>query len=106
MCVCARRRGEFSAAEVVLLHGFCSSRPVVACQSTDLSRQLVFVFHLDVFRTFPGLRELDLSLNGLRNLTVDAGDFVHLEVSAEGSSSLWFLMTSEFSRMQGMSHVH
>ncbi|KAJ6664826.1 hypothetical protein lerEdw1_005798 [Lerista edwardsae] len=35
---------------------------------------------LDVFRTFPGLRELELSLNGLRNLTVNAGDFLHLEV--------------------------
>nr|XP_034970637.1 X-ray radiation resistance-associated protein 1 [Zootoca vivipara]XP_034970638.1 X-ray radiation resistance-associated protein 1 [Zootoca vivipara] len=35
---------------------------------------------LDVFRTFPGLRELELSLNGLRNIKVNAGDFPHLEV--------------------------
>ncbi|CAI5773577.1 X-ray radiation resistance-associated protein 1 [Podarcis lilfordi] len=35
---------------------------------------------LDAFRTFPGLRELELSLNGLRNLKVNAGDFPHLEV--------------------------
>nr|XP_016852922.1 PREDICTED: X-ray radiation resistance-associated protein 1 isoform X2 [Anolis carolinensis] len=35
---------------------------------------------LDVFRTFPELRELELSLNGLRNLKVNAGDFPHLEV--------------------------
>ncbi|XP_066475537.1 X-ray radiation resistance-associated protein 1 [Tiliqua scincoides] len=35
---------------------------------------------LEGFRTFPGLRELELSLNGLRNLKVSAGDFPHLEV--------------------------
>ncbi|XP_061485099.1 X-ray radiation resistance-associated protein 1 isoform X2 [Rhineura floridana] len=35
---------------------------------------------LEVFRKFPGLRELELSLNGLRNLKVNAGDFPHLEI--------------------------
>ncbi|XP_053163414.1 X-ray radiation resistance-associated protein 1 [Hemicordylus capensis] len=35
---------------------------------------------LEVFRNFPGLRELELSLNGLRNLQVYAEDFPHLEV--------------------------
>nr|XP_060623143.1 X-ray radiation resistance-associated protein 1 [Anolis sagrei ordinatus] len=35
---------------------------------------------LDVFCTFPELRELELSLNGLRNLKINAGDFPHLEV--------------------------
>ncbi|XP_063160406.1 X-ray radiation resistance-associated protein 1 [Candoia aspera] len=35
---------------------------------------------LEIFRKFPGLRELELSLNGLRNLKVNAGDFPHLEI--------------------------
>ncbi|XP_070605514.1 X-ray radiation resistance-associated protein 1 isoform X2 [Erythrolamprus reginae] len=35
---------------------------------------------LEIFRNFPGLRELDLSLNGLRNLKVRTGDFPHLEI--------------------------
>ncbi|XP_044306108.1 X-ray radiation resistance-associated protein 1-like [Varanus komodoensis] len=35
---------------------------------------------LEVFRKFPVLRELELSLNGLRNLKVDAGDFPYLEI--------------------------
>ncbi|NXE55228.1 XRRA1 protein, partial [Casuarius casuarius] len=34
---------------------------------------------LEAFRKFPGLRELELSLNGLRNLKITAGDFLHLE---------------------------
>ncbi|XP_065482911.1 X-ray radiation resistance-associated protein 1 [Caloenas nicobarica] len=34
---------------------------------------------LEPFRKFPGLRELELSLNGLRNLKISAGDFLHLE---------------------------
>ncbi|XP_026580197.1 X-ray radiation resistance-associated protein 1-like, partial [Pseudonaja textilis] len=34
---------------------------------------------LETFRNFPGLRELELSLNGLRNLKVRIGDFPHLE---------------------------
>ncbi|NXU31270.1 XRRA1 protein, partial [Thalassarche chlororhynchos] len=34
---------------------------------------------LEPFRKFPGLRELELSLNGLRNLKITAGDFLHLE---------------------------
>ncbi|NXA38096.1 XRRA1 protein, partial [Eudromia elegans] len=34
---------------------------------------------LEAFRKFPGLRELELSLNGLRNLKVSAGDFLRLE---------------------------
>ncbi|KFP01303.1 X-ray radiation resistance-associated protein 1, partial [Calypte anna] len=34
---------------------------------------------LEPFRKFPGLRVLDLSLNGLRNLKITAGDFLHLE---------------------------
>ncbi|ETE58896.1 X-ray radiation resistance-associated protein 1, partial [Ophiophagus hannah] len=34
---------------------------------------------LETFRNFPGLRELELSLNGLRNLKVRTGDFPHLE---------------------------
>ncbi|XP_048348923.1 X-ray radiation resistance-associated protein 1 [Sphaerodactylus townsendi] len=38
-----------------------------------------------VFRQFPVLRELDLSLNGLRNLEVNAGDFPHLEVRSKGT---------------------
>ncbi|XP_039211813.1 X-ray radiation resistance-associated protein 1 isoform X2 [Crotalus tigris] len=35
---------------------------------------------LETFRHFPGLRELELSLNGLRNLKVRIGDFPHLEI--------------------------
>ncbi|XP_008174447.2 X-ray radiation resistance-associated protein 1 isoform X3 [Chrysemys picta bellii] len=34
----------------------------------------------EAFRTFSGLRELELSLNGLRNLKISAGDFLHLEI--------------------------
>ncbi|KFW70600.1 X-ray radiation resistance-associated protein 1, partial [Pygoscelis adeliae] len=34
---------------------------------------------LEPFRKFPGLRELELSLNGLRNLKITPGDFLHLE---------------------------
>ncbi|KFV05438.1 X-ray radiation resistance-associated protein 1, partial [Pterocles gutturalis] len=34
---------------------------------------------LEPFRKFPGLRELELSLNGLRNLKITAGEFLHLE---------------------------
>ncbi|KAM9388375.1 X-ray radiation resistance-associated protein 1 [Phaethornis superciliosus] len=34
---------------------------------------------LEPFRKFPGLRVLELSLNGLRNLKITAGDFLHLE---------------------------
>ncbi|KFV81771.1 X-ray radiation resistance-associated protein 1, partial [Struthio camelus australis] len=34
---------------------------------------------LEAFRKFPELRELELSLNGLRNLKITAGDFLHLE---------------------------
>ncbi|NXO56747.1 XRRA1 protein, partial [Aramus guarauna] len=34
---------------------------------------------LEPFRKFPGLRELELSLNRLRNLKITAGDFLHLE---------------------------
>ncbi|KAM6099591.1 X-ray radiation resistance-associated protein 1 [Theristicus caerulescens] len=34
---------------------------------------------LEPFRKFPGLRELELSLNGLRNLKITAGDFLRLE---------------------------
>ncbi|NXH71930.1 XRRA1 protein, partial [Hydrobates tethys] len=34
---------------------------------------------LEPFRKFPGLRKLELSLNGLRNLKITAGDFLHLE---------------------------
>ncbi|NXD81416.1 XRRA1 protein, partial [Halcyon senegalensis] len=34
---------------------------------------------LEPFRKFPGLRELELSLNGLRNLKITAGDFLCLE---------------------------
>ncbi|CAM9577957.1 unnamed protein product [Bubo scandiacus] len=44
---------------------------------------------LEPFRKFPGLRELELSLNGLRNLKITAGDFLHLEVvPREGESSI------------------
>ncbi|XP_069496255.1 X-ray radiation resistance-associated protein 1 isoform X2 [Ambystoma mexicanum] len=32
------------------------------------------------FRTFPALRELDISMNGIRNLTVSHRDFPHLEI--------------------------
>ncbi|KAH1185536.1 hypothetical protein KIL84_018285 [Mauremys mutica] len=35
---------------------------------------------LEAFRKFSGLRELELSLNGLRNLKISAGDFLHLEI--------------------------
>ncbi|NWZ59767.1 XRRA1 protein, partial [Haliaeetus albicilla] len=35
---------------------------------------------LEPFRKFPGLRELELSLNRLRNLKITTGDFLHLEV--------------------------
>ncbi|KAM9020767.1 LOW QUALITY PROTEIN: X-ray radiation resistance-associated protein 1 [Ara ararauna] len=35
---------------------------------------------LEPFRKFPGLRELELSLNGLRNLKITAGEFLHLEI--------------------------
>ncbi|XP_013910993.1 PREDICTED: X-ray radiation resistance-associated protein 1, partial [Thamnophis sirtalis] len=35
---------------------------------------------LETFRNFPGLRELELSLNGLRNLKIRIGDFPHLEI--------------------------
>ncbi|KAL8191331.1 UNVERIFIED_CONTAM: hypothetical protein K2H54_072236 [Gekko kuhli] len=35
---------------------------------------------LEAFRKFPALRELELSLNGLRNLKVNAEDFPHLEI--------------------------
>ncbi|KAM3837438.1 X-ray radiation resistance-associated protein 1 isoform 2-T2 [Vipera latastei] len=35
---------------------------------------------LEMFRSFPVLRELELSLNGLRNLKVRTGDFPHLEI--------------------------
>ncbi|XP_019467713.1 X-ray radiation resistance-associated protein 1 isoform X2 [Meleagris gallopavo] len=34
---------------------------------------------LEPFRKFPGLRELELSLNRLRNLKITAGEFKHLE---------------------------
>ncbi|XP_032637046.1 X-ray radiation resistance-associated protein 1 [Chelonoidis abingdonii] len=35
---------------------------------------------LEAFHKFSGLRELELSLNGLRNLKISAGDFLHLEI--------------------------
>nr|XP_014431179.1 X-ray radiation resistance-associated protein 1 [Pelodiscus sinensis] len=35
---------------------------------------------LEAFRNFSGLRELELSLNGLRNIKISAGDFLHLEI--------------------------
>ncbi|XP_074832784.1 X-ray radiation resistance-associated protein 1 isoform X2 [Carettochelys insculpta] len=35
---------------------------------------------LEAFRKFSGLRELELSLNGLRNLKISAGDFLRLEI--------------------------
>ncbi|KAM6290488.1 X-ray radiation resistance-associated protein 1 [Porphyrio hochstetteri] len=34
---------------------------------------------LESFRKFPGLWELELSLNGLRNVKITPGDFLHLE---------------------------
>ncbi|NXS92218.1 XRRA1 protein, partial [Jacana jacana] len=34
---------------------------------------------LEPFRKFPGLRELELSLNRLRNVKITTGDFLHLE---------------------------
>ncbi|KAM9263429.1 LOW QUALITY PROTEIN: X-ray radiation resistance-associated protein 1 [Cariama cristata] len=34
---------------------------------------------LELFQKFPGLRELELPLNGLGNLQITAGDFLHLE---------------------------
>ncbi|KAI1903514.1 hypothetical protein AGOR_G00027970 [Albula goreensis] len=36
--------------------------------------------NLEVFTSFPVLRELELSLNGLYHLRVNAGDFPHLEI--------------------------
>ncbi|KAG9351891.1 hypothetical protein JZ751_023142 [Albula glossodonta] len=41
-----------------------------------------------VFTSFPVLRELELSLNGLYHLRVNAGDFPHLEVN-EGDEPVW-----------------
>uniref|UniRef100_A0A7M4FK89 X-ray radiation resistance associated 1 n=1 Tax=Crocodylus porosus TaxID=8502 RepID=A0A7M4FK89_CROPO len=35
---------------------------------------------LEAFRKFPGLRELELSLNGLRHLKIQAGEFLTLEL--------------------------
>ncbi|XP_053564727.1 X-ray radiation resistance-associated protein 1 [Bombina bombina] len=35
---------------------------------------------LETFRTFPSLRELDISMNGIRGIHVKPGDFPHLEV--------------------------
>uniref|UniRef100_A0A8D0BGZ4 X-ray radiation resistance-associated protein 1 n=1 Tax=Salvator merianae TaxID=96440 RepID=A0A8D0BGZ4_SALMN len=38
------------------------------------------LLNLEVFHKFPGLRELELSLNGLRNLKISTGEFPHLEI--------------------------
>ncbi|XP_075054418.1 X-ray radiation resistance-associated protein 1 isoform X2 [Mixophyes fleayi] len=35
---------------------------------------------LESFRTFPALRELDLSMNGIRRISINAGEFPQLEV--------------------------
>ncbi|XP_056417060.1 X-ray radiation resistance-associated protein 1 isoform X2 [Hyla sarda] len=38
------------------------------------------MLHLESFRTFPALRELDLSMNGIHRITVIPGEFPQLEV--------------------------
>ncbi|XP_071989917.1 X-ray radiation resistance-associated protein 1 isoform X2 [Engystomops pustulosus] len=38
------------------------------------------LLYLEAFRTFPALRELDLSMNGIHRITVIPGEFPHLEV--------------------------
>ncbi|XP_075703354.1 X-ray radiation resistance-associated protein 1 isoform X2 [Rhinoderma darwinii] len=38
------------------------------------------MLHLEAFRTFPALRELDLSMNGIRRITIIPGEFPRLEV--------------------------
>uniref|UniRef100_A0A674I2N4 X-ray radiation resistance associated 1 n=1 Tax=Terrapene triunguis TaxID=2587831 RepID=A0A674I2N4_9SAUR len=49
-------------------------------QRNFLIRLFSLFIHLEAFRKFSGLRELELSLNGLRNLKISAGDFLHLEI--------------------------
>uniref|UniRef100_A0A8C4VMA6 X-ray radiation resistance associated 1 n=1 Tax=Gopherus evgoodei TaxID=1825980 RepID=A0A8C4VMA6_9SAUR len=49
-------------------------------QHKFLIRLFSLFIHLEAFRKFSGLRELELSLNGLRNLKISAGDFLHLEI--------------------------
>ncbi|XP_075598765.1 X-ray radiation resistance-associated protein 1 isoform X1 [Balearica regulorum gibbericeps] len=64
-----------------------SSQNLVSAKEDDLEKfdGVAFInaaenlLTLEPFRKFPGLRELQLSLNGLRNLKITAGDFLHLE---------------------------
>ncbi|KAM9300311.1 X-ray radiation resistance-associated protein 1 [Morus bassanus] len=64
-----------------------SSQNLVAAKEDDFEKFDCVAFinaaenllTLEPFRKFPGLRELELSLNGLRNLKITAGDFLHLE---------------------------
>ncbi|KAM6144684.1 X-ray radiation resistance-associated protein 1 [Phoenicopterus ruber ruber] len=64
-----------------------SSQNLVSAKEDDFEKFDCVVFinaaenllTLEPFRKFPGLRELELSLNGLRNLKITAGDFLHLE---------------------------
>lgn len=64
---------------LVLVH----SRPGqdLACSVTALPQLLKCFTPAEPFRKFPGLRELELPLNGLRNLKITPGEFKHLEVS-------------------------
>lgn len=62
----------FDPFQVQIKHGwFC-------CCCSSLS--LLFSTVAEPFRKFPALRELELSLNGLRHLKITAGDFLHLQV--------------------------
>ncbi|NXI52752.1 XRRA1 protein, partial [Chloroceryle aenea] len=64
-----------------------SSQNLVAAKEDDFEKFDCVAFinasenllTLEPFRKFPGLRELELSLNGLRNLKITAGDFLCLE---------------------------
>ncbi|NXI35793.1 XRRA1 protein, partial [Galbula dea] len=64
-----------------------SSQSLVSAKEDDFEKfgSVVFInaaenrLPLEPFGKFPGLKQLELSLNGLRNLKVTAGDFLHLE---------------------------
>ncbi|NXQ91344.1 XRRA1 protein, partial [Nyctibius grandis] len=64
-----------------------SSQNLVSAKEDDFEKfdRLAYInasenlLTLEPFRKFPELRELELSLNGLRNLKITAGDFLHLE---------------------------
>ncbi|XP_075448881.1 X-ray radiation resistance-associated protein 1 isoform X2 [Ascaphus truei] len=57
---------------------------------------------LEAFRTFPALRELELSMNGISRVTVKAGDFPHLEVLDLSYNNL---SPGDVSQLGNLSHL-